>query len=492
MFYVFCACKSSGYLQEDEHYQIIEFANYKLGLVTENKLAWEFEAQVRSGFQPFICYVIFKVANLFGVNDGYDRAFLLRAITGLLSIYVITAFISSYKKYIAPSLKGIFVIISFLLWFLPYLNIRFTSENLSGLMVILSLSIFEKAGYGEDRKLTFVTGLALGGAALFRYQIMLAIAGLVFWLLFVKKTKHVKILNLFAGIISMLLLGILIDHWLYNEWTITALNYFDANIIKGVASNFGTEPFYQYLVYVVRAPGVLGIFILASFIFVVCFYPKNLIVWMCVPFLFVHSIIPHKELRFLFPLINLCPFILIIAYQKAIHLLYKNSYNKKLKLGFTVLVGCAFLVINMSGLYAISTTSAASGKFSIADYIHHRYNKEHIEIIVVGGAFPFIDWGTIQNSYYSSKGYHIDRAVNIWQQGIFNRNNELNKKQILLIKANEVAGPKELEYLRSLGFKKVYQNIPELTLFIYNFYNPDLKAQQTYLFEKKLEYSTRQ
>ncbi len=279
-----------------------------------------------------------------------------------------------------------------------------------------------------------------------------------------------------------MLSGVLIDYWLYNSWTLTAYNYFDINILKGVASNFGVEPFYQYVVYAVKAPGVLGIIILLSFIVVIIYYPKSLIVWVCVPFIIVHSFIPHKEARFLYPLINLCPIIMMLGFQKVSSLLFKTENINTNTLRNKVIL-CVFIIINIAGLFAISTTSAAAGKFSAGEYIHRHYNKEQLRIVVIGDAFPFIDWGTIQNTYYSSKGYDVRKAVNIWQKEIYQAKND-DYKNIFIIKANELAGPKELAYLKSMHFKKVYQTIPDLSLFLYNFYSADLKSQQTYIFEK--------
>lgn len=483
VFYIYCAYKSCGYLQEDEHYQIIEFANYKLGTVPAHKLAWEFAAKIRSGLQPLISYLIISGLKLIGINDGYDITFIHRAITGLFSVYLIHKFISAYKKYIVSALKEVYLITSFLLWFLPYINIRFSSENLSGLMLICALTFLEKSNLCRRNAATIFTGGVLGLAALFRYQSFICIAGIFFWLLFVKKVKLGKVMLLLVGIVSILLLGIFIDFWLYGTWTLTAVNYFYMNIVKGVASNFGTEPFYQYLIYILEAPGLLGILILISFILLTIYYPKNLIVWVCYPFLLVHTIIPHKELRFLFPLVNLCPLILIIGLQKGVSLFHKRP-RPTFKLTQLIFLILMFVILNLPGLYAISSTSGSAGKFSVAEYIDRHYDPKRLGITIVGNASPFIDWGVIQNSYYSSTGYRINRLVNIWQQEKMNGQNSSNNfKHILIIKASEIAGPKEFAHLESLGWKKKYQCIPNLTFFLYAYYDPDLRSQQTYIFE---------
>ena len=52
--YIITAFFSVGYHQLDEHYQILEFANYKLGLTYPGYLAWEFDAHIRPSLQPLI------------------------------------------------------------------------------------------------------------------------------------------------------------------------------------------------------------------------------------------------------------------------------------------------------------------------------------------------------------------------------------------------------------------------------------------------------
>jgi len=56
--YCFTAYNSSGFHQPDEHFQIIEFANYKLGNTKPQDLSWEFKAEIRPTIQPALTYLI--------------------------------------------------------------------------------------------------------------------------------------------------------------------------------------------------------------------------------------------------------------------------------------------------------------------------------------------------------------------------------------------------------------------------------------------------
>lgn len=87
LIYTTTAYKSSGFHHPDEHFQIIEFAKYKLGETDANELAWEFDAAIRSAIQPTFCFLVFKALYSLNINDPYAMAFVLRLISVFLTAY---------------------------------------------------------------------------------------------------------------------------------------------------------------------------------------------------------------------------------------------------------------------------------------------------------------------------------------------------------------------------------------------------------------------
>src|SRR5919206_4106439 len=59
-FHLVAAYFNAGYYHYDEHFQILEFANYKLGRVPAESLAWEFHEKIRPWFQPAMAYVLIR------------------------------------------------------------------------------------------------------------------------------------------------------------------------------------------------------------------------------------------------------------------------------------------------------------------------------------------------------------------------------------------------------------------------------------------------
>lgn len=83
------AWSSNGFYHFDEHYQLLEYANYKSGLTIKEGLAWEFHDQIRPGLQPFLAYACMSSMRALGITNPFHLAFILRLISGVLSLLLI-------------------------------------------------------------------------------------------------------------------------------------------------------------------------------------------------------------------------------------------------------------------------------------------------------------------------------------------------------------------------------------------------------------------
>jgi len=217
---------SSGYHQFDEHFQILEFAGLKLALAEPNDLAWEYHYQTRAAIQPAIVVLLYSLFSLAKITDPFIIVTFLRLLSGLLSFLSIHLFYKAYRRSIEDILlQKWFLLLSFLLWFAVYNNVRFSSENWSGSIFLIAYSLFflQKS---ENRSHYFLIGFLFGLAFLFRYQVGLLIAGFMLWLFCIQKGNLFLSILLSTGIILSITLGLLIDCWYYGDWTLTAWNYF--------------------------------------------------------------------------------------------------------------------------------------------------------------------------------------------------------------------------------------------------------------------------
>ena len=451
LWYSITAYFSSGYYHADEHYQIIEFARLKSGANLPADMPWEFHEQIRSAIQPAISFILLKIFNLFSLTNPYSQAFLLRLLTAIISVLSISFFCKSCKPMINRNNWNIFYALSFFVWFSPSINVRFSSETYSGLCFILAAALVVRNKH--SRYHFMLIGTLCGLSFIFRFQMIAVTFGLIMWLIVVQKEKLLNLLYLLSGFSFILFIGTAIDCWFYNEFVFTPWKYFYANIIKDVASNFGTSPWYYYFYYIFRYSFFpIGIMILLAFIVLINKQPKNIFVWIVLPFLILHSIIPHKELRFLFPIINFVPIFLMLAFQEL------NSYEnlvkgKKIK-KLMYLIITALCFINAAGLLAASIKPAGIGNMKITQEIQKNNNCESTVLISYNGSNPYDPWNGLIAKFYMKKNC---TAIDL---GDANNDSTQTECTFLVLKMKDLENPVAEDFIKKQNMEKISESIP--------------------------------
>jgi phosphatidylinositol glycan class B len=315
--YMTAAWKSAIYLHPDEYYQIVEFASYKMHITAPDQMAWEFGEKIRPAFQPMMCYGLLKTFNAFNITDHFMKLYLLRVLSALLSLFSITLFCVSSLPFISEAYRRVYIIASFLFWYPYTYGVHFSSETWSGCMILISVSLVILYYLGEIRKpfLVFtLIGLLLGAAFLLRFQTAFISMGILTWLLFEKKERS-QLLTVIAAGAAMLFAGVLLDHWFYGEWLCTPWRYFDSAFIHK-HSEFGSQPFYFFPLFMtLMLTPPIGLLIVISVLIFFYTQPRTLYTWALLPFLLLHTIIGHKEFRFMYPVISFFPLVVVMAYQ---------------------------------------------------------------------------------------------------------------------------------------------------------------------------------
>jgi len=299
---------SMGYHQPDEHFQILEFCNYKLGRSPAADLALEFKTQSRPTLQPYIAYIVIKGLSSIGIENPFTWAFVLRLLTAISAWFVICKLSLLFVRDFATEQgKKIFIQMSLLLWFVPYLCVRFSSENISAITLLYAiyflLSYLKQNAQNKIAALV-LTGLLLGFSFFFRFQIASAIIGLIAWMIFVKKMnwKEISVIGC-AGIVSVTIC-VFLDYQFYGTMEITPYNYFHYNFIEGKLADSGIDPWWSYFqFFIIQAMPPISIVLLFSFIIGVYKKPISILSFCIIPFLIFHILIGHKEMRFLFPML---------------------------------------------------------------------------------------------------------------------------------------------------------------------------------------------
>ena len=304
---------STGYHQCDELFQVFEFAGYKLGINTPQSLPWEFAFKMRSGLPPLFVFVFTKLAHAVNVFDPFIIAMLLRLCIATLSLL---AFIRLLKLQTNDANinkeQTVLWSLAMIWWSIPYFHVRLSAENMSATLFLWSYVLNQE--YGSLFKKWILPGVLMALAFHIRFQIAFMIVPYAAWLVFIQREKISTVSSLFVGFIIGFILATASDFWLYGELTLSWWNYIYQNIFEAKANQFGIEPFYFY--FTESAAHLIPPFSLLIIAGVIFFWWKHrlhAITWVTLPFVLIHFFVGHKEFRFLFPIMNFLPFMLVVA-----------------------------------------------------------------------------------------------------------------------------------------------------------------------------------
>ncbi len=307
---------SRGVYHPDEHFQILEYARMRLFGTSSDELPWEYGLMMRPGFQPLMAYLAGRLLEAAGLYSPWTLATMLRLLSGAFSVAAVMVFYREIRQEPQRETEAKRMLaLSLLLWFMAYTHVRFSSETLSGNLLLLTTVCcmrFRRTGnasFGSG----LLVGLLAGTAFIVRYQTGFALLGLGLWLAVFDRNLR-RIAGAVIGGTVMLGVGTLCDRWLYGRWTCAPVNYFRENIVHAHAAGFGVDPWWYYLTGIPLEGIVLfGLPVLLATGWFIYKNPRHLIVWTIVPFLVAHQAVGHKEVRFLFPLLPFVPLFLVRA-----------------------------------------------------------------------------------------------------------------------------------------------------------------------------------
>ena len=311
---------SQGFYEQDEHFSILEPILFKLG--EEATLGWDFfENFDKQWFLSFVFYYIIQFLKLVNIDNPFQWAFVIRLISSLLGWISIICLIHFTKKQLGnEKYLNTLIFISTLFWFYPFIHARPASESISISFLIIAITIF--TFFSSNKKILFFCGLFLGLAFVTRYTNIIIIASFGFWAIIFRKVSFINSFILISSFCLIFLISILIDYWgygiLFPREKLVVINYFlwnqnwvDMNYFK-TNTNYWWYNFY-FIVREFLPP--LSIVVLFCILLFWIRNPLNIITWMTLPYFIFLCTIPHKETRFLFPILMISPFFILMAFN---------------------------------------------------------------------------------------------------------------------------------------------------------------------------------
>jgi phosphatidylinositol glycan class B len=327
----------------DEIFQTLEPAHrlvYGYGVIS-----WEWRLGIRSWvFPTFLAGVMRATAWMGSASAGY----LLGTAIVLSLISLVTVWFGyAWAKRASGTPAAIIAAIACTFCFgLVYFAPKALNEVVAAHVLLPGLYL---GVYGErlgERKRLFVAGLLCALAACLRIQLLPA---LVFAMVYFCCPRWRERIPAVAAGATVPVLVFGVTDWI--TWSYpwqSFIRYFEANVVQGPGKLFPVQPWYWYLLILVvlLGPAVLLLFHGAR--------RSPFLAIFCAIVVVSHSLIPHKEIRFIYPI--LAPAITLAA-MGIVDLLHEIKHGLKIldNPRWVVAVGVAFLFVSSALLAAQCT-----------------------------------------------------------------------------------------------------------------------------------------
>jgi GPI mannosyltransferase 3 len=277
----------------DENFQMLEQAHrlaFGYGVVP-----WEFQYGMRSLVVPYLLSKVFGLTEpLFGGPEGYIHSaqVLLAGLSliGVAAVYRMGLRISSVHAFLLGLVAAT--------WFeMIYFSFRPLSEGLSWNFMLVALALASVQQNELSWRRLIAIGLAAGLSLMLRIHLAPGLAFLAIWICRLDFRNRWTPM-LLGGAVPVIVFG-LADWIAWGSPFHSFIAYVTMNVFEGKASTFSTAPFTAYVIELWYLWSGAFPVILALIIF----RARASVLWLAVAVLIIasHSLIPHKEYRFVFP-----------------------------------------------------------------------------------------------------------------------------------------------------------------------------------------------
>jgi phosphatidylinositol glycan class B len=257
-------------------------------------ISWEWRRGVRSWVFPAFLAFVMRATDWMGVGStGY-----LRGIVVALSLISLTTvwFGFAWAKRASGMNAAVIASAACAMWFeLVYFAPRALTEVVATHLLLPGLYL---GVYGEglrEKPRLFFAGVFCGLALSLRIQLAPAVAFAGVY--FCRPNWRNRIPAVAAGIVLPIIAFGFVDAVTWGHFFQSFLLYFWVNVVEQRSVQYGTEPWYYYVVKLLRHLGPVALLALIGL------RRSAFLGWLVLIILVCHSVLPHKEFRFLHPLL---------------------------------------------------------------------------------------------------------------------------------------------------------------------------------------------
>lgn len=389
-----------GYHSEDEFQHVILIAEHLRGHVDADAMPLDFQERWRSMLLPVTAAGLFESAGVVGISDPFTLTLLLRLLTAVLALTTLRGLSRVVKPMLREENRRAMDVLPWFLWFVPVLLVRFTGEVWSALFFTRGLIML----LDEKPRSPWGIGAWWGAAVVLRPAAALLPLGAWLWVVVVRRTPRAYSTRMIGGGACAILASACLDSLCYGEATSSLREYLRAALSGQENARFTALPWYQYALFGLKyATLPIGALMAAALCILLALNRKHPLLWLVIPFVAVHSLIPVKELRFLFPLAPLMPWLLLAAWD-ALCARWPDVMQRDVWMRLLF----PFAAFNALALLIAASTPAGNGRIRLAQTVARLHGDHPVHVDHLG------DWRQRIPPFYLAAGStedFVDRVV---------------------------------------------------------------------------------
>lgn len=286
----------------DEYWQSLEISHRMI--FNYGYLTWEWNEGIRGYTYPLLFAVIYKILHYMNYDTVHLIIWLPRLLQTLVAAFADVKFFRLMGNLENSDTAKWMFICHLSSWFTWYCCTRTLTNSAEMTLGMLALYYFPLPGSKSHSSGKYLTLVAL--AVLVRPTAAIVWFPLVIYHFWQEDNKLKLITHYFAptGILAIII-STIIDCIFYGKWTFVQFNFMKLNIFHGVADFYGSHPWHWY--FTQGFPAVIGphlpLFLHGC---TLGFRRYKMLLFTIVWTLSVYSLLPHKEFRFIYPVLPFC------------------------------------------------------------------------------------------------------------------------------------------------------------------------------------------
>lgn len=277
--------------QPDEIFQTTEPA-HRLAF-GPSVVTWEWRLGIRSWVFPGFLALVMRATSWMG-PDSTGYLWGIAVVMTLISLTTVW-FGFAWAEKVSGRTAAIIAGLGCATWWeLVYFGPKTFSEALAAHILLPGLYLGAWAEKPDWKRRLFLAGMCCGLAVSLRIQLAPAVGLAALYFCRADWKKRIPIVT--AGVLLPILVFGLVDAFTWSHPFQSVYMYFNVNLLQGRSSSFGVEAWYYYLPKLVKHLGPLLLFA------VIGVRRSPFLGWMALAILVPHSLVAHKEARFLYPM----------------------------------------------------------------------------------------------------------------------------------------------------------------------------------------------